>query len=75
MEKLFAFLARLEAHKIHFVLKRIRDESILIDIAVPGQRWEVEFMEDGTIEVEVFKSPGVIEGDEALERLFKEFGD
>ena len=32
-------------------------------------------MEDGTIEVEVFNSPGVIEGDEALERLFKEFGD
>lgn len=23
-----------------------------MEIAVPGQRWEVEFMEDGTVEIE-----------------------
>ena len=35
-------------------------DSILIEIAVPGQRWEVEFMANGKIEIEKFISGGVI---------------
>ena len=28
----------------------------MIEVAVPGQRWEIEFMEDGTIDIEKFIS-------------------
>jgi hypothetical protein len=47
----------------------------MVQIAVPGERWEVEFFGDGQVEVEVFKSPGVIGGEEELARLLREFAD
>ena len=47
----------------------------MVEIVVPGERWEVEFFGDGQVEVEVFKSPGIIGGEEELDRLFREFGD
>ena len=73
-QKLLDFLARLEEAKIHFALASIRSETIAVLIAVPGERWEVEFFADGVIEVEVFssvqRSNVLLEGEEALERLF-----
>jgi len=48
----------------------------MVDIAVPGERWEVEFFEDGHVEVEVFRSTSDgLEGEEALDRLFEKFSD
>jgi len=28
----------------------------MVEIAVPGERWEVEFFEDGTVETEIFRA-------------------
>jgi hypothetical protein len=75
LEKLLDFLSELDRCKIHFKLARMRDEAIMVEIAVPGERWEVEFFGDGQVEVEVFKSPGVIGGEEELARLLREFAD
>jgi hypothetical protein len=75
LEKLLGFLSQLDRHKIFFKLTRVRDEAILVEIAVPGERWEVEFFGDGQVEVEVFKSPGAIGGEEELDRLLRDFGD
>ena len=75
LEKLLAFLSELDRLKIFFKLTRVRDEAIMVEIAVPGERWEAEFFGDGRVEVEVFKSPGIIGGEEELDRLFKEFAD
>jgi hypothetical protein len=47
----------------------------MVEIAVPGERWEVEFLEDGAIEVEVFRSSGSIEGAEAIVELVKKHFD
>jgi hypothetical protein len=48
----------------------------MVEVAVPGERWEIEFFADGHLEVEVFgKSEGVIGGEETLSRLFDEFSD
>ena len=42
-------------------------------IAIPGERWEVEFFANGHVEVETFLSnPNGMEGEEALTRLFEE---
>ena len=71
---LFAFLQALEDRKIHFELGRHREDTVMVKAAVPGERWEVEFFEDGNIEVEVFRSVWEgLEGVEALERLFRVF--
>jgi hypothetical protein len=67
---LLEFVERLEQHRIHYRLEHNRPESILVDIAVPGERWEVEFLENGEIEVERFVSDGHLCGDETLELLF-----
>lgn len=71
-QKLLDFLARLDAAKIHYTLGHFRDETIAVEIAVPGERWEVEFFADGSVEVEVFASGDRqgLEGEEAIERLF-----
>ncbi len=74
MEELLDFLARLRTEGIHFTLEHIRCESVLVFVVVPGQRWEVEFMDDGSIQVEVFESAGRILDRSALERLFATFG-
>jgi hypothetical protein len=53
----------------------------MVEIAVPGQRWEVEFMDDGSIEIEKFISSGQIfvckeiHQCKEIEELFSEFSD
>ncbi|GAA6622062.1 hypothetical protein [Scytonema sp. NUACC26] len=64
--KLVAFLNQLEQEKISYTLAHNRDETIMVNVAVPGERWEVEFFEDGSIEVEKFISNGEILGEEIL---------
>jgi len=60
MEALVKFLTELEKNKVSYRLEHNREETIMVLIAVPGERWEIEFFADGRIEKEVFgKSSGV----------------
>ena len=72
LRRALAFLDRLEAAHIWYRLGHIRD-SLLVEVAVPGERWEIEFFPDGQIEVERYLSSGTIEGAEALDSLFARF--
>mgnify|MGYP003293403929 CR=1 FL=1 len=71
MKELFDFLDLLESRKIYFTLSRIRD-SVLVEVSVPGERWEVEFFADGSVQVEKFKSEGIIYDGSELNVLFAE---
>jgi hypothetical protein len=42
---------------------------------VPGERWEIEFLETGDIEIEIFKSNGEILDARALDDLCTRFSD
>jgi hypothetical protein len=42
----------------------------MVNVAVAGERWEVEFFEDGSVEVERFVSSGGINGEEVFSDLF-----
>jgi hypothetical protein len=75
LSQLLDFLARLEAASIHYTLDKVRPDAILVSVAVAGQRWEVEFMVEGTVEIEKFMSDGTIHGEEALGELFDKFSD
>jgi hypothetical protein len=48
----------------------------MVEVHVPGARWEVEFFADGHVEVEIFQSAsGVLshaDAEAALQRLFDE---
>jgi len=68
---LYEFIAELEKRDIAYRLERIRQGSVMVVVAVPGERWEVEFLEDGRVEVERFVSNGVISNELALGALWQ----
>ena len=74
MTKLMDFIRELKARHIFFELSAPTD-AVMVEITVPGERWEVEFSEDGEIAVEVFVSPGVISDESKLQDLFDRFSD
>ncbi|MEN6334520.1 MAG: hypothetical protein ABFE01_09680 [Phycisphaerales bacterium] len=75
LSEILNLLRRLETAGIHFELARPRDCAVMILVTVPGERWEIEYLEDGTIEIEIFRSDGDIMGPEALNDLFSRFAD
>jgi len=75
LHELTTFLLRLENGKIHYTLASHRDDAIMVLAAVPGERWEIEFFADGSVEVERFISEGKIATKEALEELFEKHAE
>ena len=72
--RMLDFLRKLRELKLAFDLRHSRDDAIMVEVNVPGERWEVEFLEDGDIDVEVFRSGGVIDDESALDKLLAEQG-
>lgn len=70
LSKLTKFLDRLDQADMHYTLSSVREGAVLVGVTVPGERWEVEFMADGDVEIEVFKSDGEIHDDSIIEELF-----
>lgn len=38
------FLNRVEDNHIFYKISKVRRESIMVEVTVPGQRWEIEFL-------------------------------
>jgi hypothetical protein len=75
-QKILALLRRLEAAKIAHRLNRVRDDALMIEVAVPGERWEIEFVNDGdevTVEIERFRSNGRMYDESMLANLFARY--
>jgi hypothetical protein len=72
--KLLGFLKQLDDHHLWYRLEHVRD-AVMVMVTVPGERWEIEFFDDGQIEVERFRSSGDIVGEEALDTLIADYGD
>src|SRR5437870_5459593 len=67
-------LRRLDKARIHYELRRHSDDAIQIFADVPGERWEIEFVDYGDevhIEIERFRSDGVISDESVVGELFK----
>jgi hypothetical protein len=76
LKKLLDFLNKLDEHGIGYAMEHNREDTLTVFVAVPGERWEVEFRASGDVEVEVFYSGADeedLEGEEALERLFANY--
>ncbi len=74
-DTLLQFLNRLEQEKIHYTLSHHRENAIMITVSVPGERWEIEFLEDGSVEVEQFTSDGEIYDENLLDDLLVRFSE
>ena len=75
LKELIDFLNKLELNNIFYKLNKVRDDAIMVEIAVPGQRWEVEFMEDGTGEMEKFRSEREFYDGKERETRIKDLSD
>jgi hypothetical protein len=73
--KLTTFLKQLNQANIHYTLASHREDTIMVLLTVPGERWEIEFLGDGSVEVERFISNGEICGEEALHEVFTKYAD
>lgn len=64
--RLLDYLNRLDAASVHYTLAHTRPDSIMIDVSVPGWRWEIEFLADGSVDVERYRSVAGVENDPSL---------
>ena len=69
-QRVTAFMERLEQAHIHYSLSHTRDDAIMVLAFAPGEYWEIEFLGDGTVEIERFRSNGHIDDESAFEELF-----
>jgi hypothetical protein len=72
-EALTALLTEFEQKGISYSLAHNRDEAIMVIAAAPGERWEIEFLDDGSVEIERFISDGQIYGQEVLSELLARY--
>jgi hypothetical protein len=75
LKKLTDFLDRLDEADMHYTLSSVREGAVMVGVTVPNQRWEIEFMADGDVEVEVFESSGDIRDLSAVSELFERNAD
>jgi hypothetical protein len=75
LKDLLEFLERLKTAHIYYRISDHTLGAIMVEVVVPGERWEIEFHEDGEIGVEVFSSSGGVRGPECLSELFDRFSD
>ena len=61
MNELLDLLEWLEENKIYYRLNKVND-NILVEVAIPGERWEIEVLRNGEIQVERFISTGEVMG-------------
>ena len=70
MQRLLDFVAEMESKNVSYRLGVARPNAVMVEVCVPGSRWEVEFFVDGTVEIEQFESKGVTD-ETAFEELRK----
>ncbi len=73
--KVLRITKQLEAANIYFVIARYREDAISVSAAVPGERWEIDVLEDGEVDIERFVSDGTIEDESALPALIARFAE
>ena len=71
LKVLTEFVDRLDECRISYTLNGAVRTSIMVCVALPGERWEINFYDDGDIAVEIFTSDGQLFDESKLEELFK----
>ena len=70
-DKLVSFLQRLKDAKISHQVADHRENAVSVIVYAPGEYWEVDFLDDGGVDVERFRSNGHIDDESALAELFQ----
>lgn len=68
-----SLLNRLDRAHLSYRLFHSRNDAVMIEVVVPGERWEIELVDYGDEfqwEVERFQSGGAVEDETAIDELF-----
>jgi hypothetical protein len=71
--KLMEIIRALEEAQISFTVTRYRYDAISIRAVVPGERWEIDVLEDGDVDFERFVSSGHIAGEDEMKQSIAQF--
>jgi hypothetical protein len=74
LESASRLCTELDSRRAAYALQIVRD-ALMVTVAVPGERWEIEFFDDGRIEHERFVSQGVVEQPTAVDDLLRYFDE
>lgn len=73
---LYSLLRSLEDAHIHFTLARNREDTVLVTIALVGERVEVDVFDDGHMEVSRFPgSENIVGGEELIHDIIRDNRD
>ncbi|HYX47905.1 MAG TPA: hypothetical protein VE820_13935 [Sphingomicrobium sp.] len=72
---LHEFLRELTETRTYFRLTSVREGAVMVEVALPDERWEIEFFEDRQPVIEVYRSDGTIFGEEKLAELRKRMNE
>ena len=72
---LFEIIEQLEAAKISYTVSKYRHDAVSILAHLPGERWEIDVMEDGEVDFERFVSNGEILERTVLDEYIQRFAD
>jgi hypothetical protein len=68
---LLDLLNRLDAAHVAYRLDHTRPDSVMVSVSVAGWHWEIEYMADGSVDIERYRSFAGVENDPKLiEELF-----
>jgi hypothetical protein len=63
------FLRELDESQTYYRLTSVRDGAVMVEVALPDERWEIEFFDDRDPEIEIYRSDGRIFGPQKLDEL------
>lgn len=73
--KLMDIIRRLEAAQIHFAVTHYRAGAVSIQATVPGERWEIDVLDDGRVDFERFVSTDDIQDEDVLHVAIAKFAE
>ena len=65
----------LEAAQIHFTVSYHRYGAVSVLATVPGERWEIDVLEDGDVDFERFVSTGGVTGEAEMNEAIAKFAE
>ncbi len=77
-KELLNLLNRMAEVKLPYSLRHSRPDAITIEVHIPGEHWEIEFVDYGDevqVEVEVYRGGGVTGDEKTLEDLFARWAE
>ena len=65
--------AQLDSANVYYDSNAYRDDAFSFLVHVPGEYWEIDVREDGSVDVEIFRSEGMIDDPlAAIEQLVED---